>query len=153
MVVTGNKRPEWFLYPIWVVLSAISIPVAWAVTWALISQIQKAVGGTIQVAGQTRITEDYLLVYVYFPAFGLVVGCLQYLLLRRSLPRMGWWIVATVAGWLLPRAVFRSAAAVLPAALDVRSVWLVAVRPVLIGGSIGLAQWLVLRQCVRHAAW
>jgi hypothetical protein len=151
--MAGNRRPKWFVYPLWVVLSAISILVAWVIAWALISQIEKAVGGTIQVGGQTRITEDFLFSYAFFPAFGLVAGCLQYLLLRRYLPRMGWWIVATVVGWLFPIAVLRLGSAVLPAALDVSTVWSVAVVVVLIGGSIGLAQWLVLRQRVCHAAW
>ena len=31
--------------------------------------------------------------------------------------------------------------------------WLVALEIVLIGGSIGLPQWLLLRQRVRRAAW
>jgi hypothetical protein len=152
MLMTGNRRPKWFFYPLWVVLSAISIPIAWVIAWALILQIEKAVGGTIQVGGQTRITEDFLFSCVFYPAFGLVAGCLQYLLLRRCLPRMGWWIVATVVGWLLPIAVLRLVSATLPVALDVSSVWSVAVVVVLIGGCIGLAQWLVLRQRVRHAA-
>ena len=149
----GNRRPKWFFYPLWVVLSAISILVAWVIAWALISQVEKAVGGTIQVGGQSRITEDFLFSYVFFPAFGLVAGCLQYVLLRRHLPRMGWWIVATVVGWLLPVAVLRLVSPILPAAQDVSTVWSAAVVVVLIGGSIGVAQWLVLRQRVRHAAW
>jgi hypothetical protein len=153
MVIAGNRKPKWFFYPGWVVLSAISIPVAWVIAWALISQVEKVVGGTIQVGGQTRITEDLLSSYVFFPALGLVVGCLQYLLLRRHLPRMGWWIVATMVGWLLPFAVLRLGFATLSAALDANSMWSVAGVIVLIGGCIGLAQWLVLRQRVRHAAW
>jgi len=135
------------------VLSAISIPIAWVIYWALISQVEKVMGGTIQVGGQTRITEDFLLLYILCPALGLVTGLLQYLLLRRYLPRMGWWIATTTLGWslafiggsLLYRASYTT--------LDVNSIGVVALRIVLVGGAIGLAQWLVLRRRVRYAAW
>ena len=153
MVVTGNRKPKWFFYPGWVVLSAISIPIAWVIAWALISQVEKAVGGTIQVGGHTRITEDFLLSYIFFPVLGLLTGFLQYLFLRRYLPRMGWWIAATVLGWLLPCVVFRLFYDISSSALDVSSVWFVTLAIALTGGFIGLPQWLVLRQRVRHAAW
>ena len=100
-MITDNTRPEWFFYPGWVVLSAISIPIAWIIYWALISLIKKVVGDTIQVGGQPHITEDFLLLYILAPAIGLATGIFQYLLLRRHLPRMGWWITATTLGWSL----------------------------------------------------
>jgi hypothetical protein len=153
MMITDNRKPEWFFYPGWVVLSAISIPIAWVIYWALISLIKKVVGGTIQVGGQTRITEDFLLLYILCPALSLVTGLLQYLLLRRYLQRMGWWIATTTLGWslafiggsLLYRASYTT--------LDVNSMGFVALSIVLVGGAIGLAQWLVLRRRVRYAAW
>ena len=153
MVTADNRKPKWFFYPGWVVLSAISIPIAWVVAWALISQVERAVGGTMQVGGQTRITEDFLLLYIFLPVLGVVSGFLQYLLLRRYLPRMRRWIAATVLGWLLPFAVVRLFSATLSPALDVNSLWSVAGTIVLIGGFSGLTQWLVLRHRVRHAAW
>jgi len=151
MMATDNRKPRWFFYPGWVALSAISILIAWVVVWALISQVEKAVGGTIQVGGQTRITEDFLFSYIFFPVLGLLTGFLQYLLLRRYLPRMGWWIAATTLGLLLGfvgrRLLFRT----LHSTLD--STWFGILMTVLLGGSMGLVQWLVLRQRVRHAAW
>ena len=105
------------------------------------------------MAGQSRITEDYLLGYTLYPLFGLLTGLLQYLLLRRHFPKMGWWIVATFLGWLLPFVVLGLVSAILPASLDLRSTWAMVLSVVLIGGSMGLLQWLVLRPRVRHAAW
>jgi hypothetical protein len=151
MMMTSNRRPRWFFYPAWVALSAISIPIAGVVAWALVSQVEKVVGGTIQVGGHTRITEDYLSSYILIPMFGLLAGFLQYLLLRRHLPRMGWWIAATTLGLLLGlvggRLLFRP----LHSTLD--SMWFGILMTVVIGGSMGLVQWLMLRQRVRHAAW
>ena len=145
MVVSDNRKPNWIFYPGWVVLSAISFLIAGVITWTLMSQIVKVVGGTIKLEGQTHITEDFLGFYVLLPVLGLVTGSLQYLLLRRYLSRMGWWIAATVLGWLLPAVVlglFVLFSTTLSSALFFA----------LIGGSIGLVQWLVLRQHVRRAA-
>jgi hypothetical protein len=153
MMITDNGKPKWFFYPGWVVLSVISIPIALAIYWVLISQIKKVVGDTILVGGQPHITEDFLLKYICFPTIGLLTGFLQYLLLRRYLPRMGWWIVATTLGWSLifigDRLLYRT----LYTTLGADSIWFVALMVVLVSGSIGLPQWLVLRQCVQHAAW
>ena len=82
---------------------------------------------------------------------GLLAGFMQYLLLCRHLPRMGWWIAATTLGWQLGLVgdglLFHS----LHSMLD--SPWFEILMTMLIGGSMGLVQWLVLRRCVRHAAW
>jgi hypothetical protein len=145
MVVTDNRKPKWFFYPGWVVLSVISIQIAWSIAWAVISQVEKAVGGTIQVGGQTHITEDFLFGYAFLPLLGLLTGVLQYLLLRFYIPRMGWWIAATAIGWLL--------AAVVLGLFALFSITLYpALAIVLIFGSIRLPQWLVLRRRVPRAA-
>jgi len=135
------------------VLSAISIPIAWVIYWALISLIKKVVGDTIQVGGQPHITEDFLLLYILAPAIGLATGIFQYLLLRRYLPRMGWWITATTLGWSLAFIGGDLLYRTLYTTLDVDSIWFGALMIVLVGGSLGPAQWLVLRRCVHHAAW
>jgi hypothetical protein len=134
-------------------VSIISIPVAWGVYWVLVSQIEIAVGDTIQVGGQRHITEDFLLPYIFWPALGLVTGFLQYLLLRRYLQRMYGWIVATAFGWSLALIADRLFYNTLYATLDVDLIWLNALAIVLAGGATGLTQWLVLRRRVRHAAW
>jgi hypothetical protein len=89
------------LFPTWVVLSPLSICVAWLISWAIISRIEHAVGGTIEVAGHTRITEGFSLGYIFVPLLALLIGLLQHLLLRHYLSRMGWRIAATALGWLL----------------------------------------------------
>jgi hypothetical protein len=35
---------------------------------------------------------------IFFPILGILMGVLQWLLLRRRVPRAGWWIPATLAG-------------------------------------------------------
>jgi hypothetical protein len=149
----ARRKPEWFFYPAWVVASALPVPIAWFIGWAIISQVERVAGGTIEVAGRTRITEDFLFGYVFVPLLGLLTGFLQYLLLRRYLPRIGWWIAATALGWPLGIAGVYLVYAALPAALEASSTWPLALVLVSVGGATGLAQWLVLRRRVRRAGW
>ncbi len=153
MMITDNRKPSWFFYLAWVALVSISIPIAFAIYWALISLVKEAVGSTIQVGGQSHITEDFLLPYILWPALGLVTGFLQYLLLRRHLPRIGWWIAATTLGWSLGLIGGRVLYRTLYGTLDVSAIWFEILMTALAGGAMGLAQWLVLHQRVRHAAW
>ena len=149
IMIADSRKPKWFFYPGWVVLSTLSIPIAWFISWVIISQIKRAVGGTMEVAGRTRITEDLMIDYVFFSLLVLLSGLLQYLLLRHYLPRMGWWIAATALGWPLGIAVVYLGYTIWPVALNANSMWSAA----LIGAVIGLAQWLVLRRRVPRAGW
>ena len=152
MTVTPHRTPEWLFYPGWVVLSAVSLPLAWFLAWALMSQIVKVVGDTIQVGGQTHITEDFLLLYVFCPVLGLLTGLLQYLLLRRYLPRIGGWVVATLLGWLLLAVVLYLVSTLVSRAVSVDTGWSRVLALVLIGGALALPQWLVLRRRVPRAS-
>ena len=152
-MITNNRKPSWFFYPAWVALVSISIPITFAIYWALISFVKEAVGSTIQVGGQPHITEDFLLPYILWPALGLVTGFLQYLLLRRHLSRIGWWIAVTTLGWSLGLIGGRVLYRTLYGTLDVSAIWFETLMTALAGGAMGLAQWLVLHQRVRHAAW
>jgi hypothetical protein len=151
MIITINRKPRWFFYPAWVALSAISIPIAWGIVLVLISQIEKVIGDTIQVKGVSGPTEDYLSGPILIFVLGLLSGFLQYLLLRHHLPRMGWWIAATSSGLLLGYVVESILIRTLHSNLN--TMWSGVLMTVLVFGSMGLTQWLVLRQRVRHAAW
>lgn len=149
-MTTIYRKPEWFFYPSWIVLTTLSFYVAFALMWVIIFQVEKVVGGTIMINGRSHITEDYLAMIVFVPLLGLVSGLLQYPLLRRYLPRMGWWIGATPLGWLLATGIILFLTAILTMNAIWFSFWII---PSLIGGSVGFAQWLVLRQRVSRAGW
>jgi hypothetical protein len=148
MIMTNISRPRLFFYPAWVALSVISISIAAVITWALISLVVKVIGGTIQVAGQAHFTEDYIGADIGFLFFGLTTGYLQYLLLRRHLPRMGWWIAATTSGLLLGDLGGRLLLPTMYSTFD--SMWLGILMTVVTFGPMGLFQWLVLRQRVSN---
>jgi len=145
-----NKKPHWFFYLGWIVLNSIAVILAWYVTWALITLIENVVGDTIQVNGQTHITEDFLFVYVLFPTIGLFTGIIQFILLRRYLPHMEGWIAVTFLGWLMPFAIgFIVLAFITPGN---STVWIV-LGMLVLGAAIVLPQWWMLRKRVLHAWW
>jgi hypothetical protein len=149
-MTANNGQPRWFFYLGWVVLNFIAIVMAWYIAWALISPITSIVGGTIQVSGQSRITDDDMFLYVLLPTIGLLTGILQYTLLRRYLPHMAWWIAATFLGWLMPFATVYLLLTVLELGNDTFSIM---VGMFLIGATVAVPQWWMLRKRVRYASW
>jgi len=154
MIRPLSKSPDWFFYLAWVALHIISVLFALAVYWVLIFPIKGITGEYLLIAGQTHITEDFLLPYVFWPTLALTNGLWQYYLLRQYLSGIGWWIGVTALGWLLAlfgtQFIYRSTVGT---NFDVNSIQFALVKILLTGGAIGLAQWLVLQQLVPHAAW
>jgi hypothetical protein len=76
-------------------------------------------------------------------ATGLVIGILQWVVLRQYLRRAGWWILASAVGWA---GGWWIVFAVAPQEIGVLT------EP-LLGAAMGTLQWLVLRRTLRQAGW
>jgi hypothetical protein len=153
-LMTTIRKPEWFFIPAWVFFTAICMPITFILYFAVIRFIMIFVGDVIYVNGVRHITEDYLFTYLFPPMVGLLTGRLQYGLLRRYLSRMGWWVAATLAGWLglvLILGIFSALAFFWTA--DVANEFLINWAFVVLGLSIGVGQWLLLRRRLPQAAW
>lgn len=118
-----NTRIDWSVWPKWAVLNAIGWPAGAAA--ALFSASLGGSGLTILLA---------------LTVFTGTIGLAQWLVLKRHIARAGWWIAASVAGVALS-----AAASVFARSEGILIVWL------LLGFSVGLAQWIVLQQHVRWA--
>jgi len=153
MESTERRNDGWLLIAGWIVLSILSLLLAQWATWAILKGIQDVIGDTIQVAGQTRITEDFLATYVIIPLAGFFSGLLQFLLLRLFIPKAGWWILATALGWMVPFAILGILSIFSPADWAVNTMITVPFLFSIIGGALGLAQWLVLKAQVSLAGW
>jgi hypothetical protein len=149
-MATNFKRPEWFFYPAWVGLSILAFPLAFLAYIPVIAMITRWLGDIIQVHGQTHITEDYLFSYIFFPSLCLLSGLLQFLLLRRYAPKMGWWILATGLGSLCAIAALGLLQFAFTAFM---TFWGNMLIFAIIGGMIGIGQWLFLRRRVPRAGW
>jgi hypothetical protein len=141
MMIADSRKPKWFFYPGWVVLNTLGIPIAWLISYFL-----------------SMYVSSLLADYVFSPLLGLLTGLLQYLLLRRYLPRIGWWIAATTLVWPLVLTLFHLGYAMWPIVLA-NSTWPTAedalrgIGFVSVGVVTGLVQWLVLRRRVPRAGW
>ncbi len=146
----GPKKPEWAFYLSWIVLTILCVPIAFFLDVVILRIITRFVGEYVYVNGVRHITEDYLAIYPFIPVVGLLTGLLQCWLLRRYLPRMGWWVFATAAGWLLGILLI-----LIPGWLHWTDTFLNNLDMIFLvmGLSIGMAQWLLLRRRLARAGW
>ena len=150
MKLAKENKPRWYFYLVWVAGHFIALIIAWFLAIGITLLMVTLVGDMIQVGGQEHITEDFLFTPIMLPVIGLVMGTLQYFLLRRYLPQMGWWIAATVAGWLLLFVLVPLLIALLRGDNSVGSLML---GLLLIGVTIALPQWWMLRRRTERAFW
>ena len=74
---------------------------------------------------------------------GIVIGAMQWVVLRPLIRKHGWWIPASAAGWA-------GSAALVTFLLRPGNPF---VGPAVIGAGIGVAQWLILRWQLQRAWW
>lgn len=153
MKASAQIIPGWMFILGWTGLSIISLLLAWGGTMLILSLIVKVVGDTIQVAGQIHITEDYLASFILIPMLGLIAGLLQFLLIRRLIPRAGGWILATFLGWTITFGIVALVSVLNPSGVVVITLSAVQFLFTFLGAVLGLAQWLVLKSHIRQAGW
>jgi hypothetical protein len=134
----------------WIVLTSLSVPIAYFFSLLTLKTITNIVGDFVFVNGVRRITEDYLAMYILVPSVSLLTGALQYGLLHHYLTRMGWWVFVTVAGWFLGTLLIA-----LPGWLGWTDTPLNNLDLILLvmGLAIGITQWLLLRRRLVSAGW
>lgn len=137
-----DEKPRWSFYPMWIILTFISVPIAFFLDLIILRIIISFVGDFIYVNGVRHITEDYLGMYPFVPIVGFLTGMLQYGLLRRYLPRMGWWVLTTAGGWLFGALLIMISSWLgwMDAPINIKFAF------IMMGLSIGVGQWLLLRR-------
>jgi uncharacterized membrane protein len=148
-MIMNNEEPRWLLYPLWIIQSFLCIPIALLLNFIILTIITLLVGDFIYVNGVRHITEDYLYMYFFIPMVSLLTGAFQSALLRRYLPRMGGWVLATAGGWLIGILL-----ALMPGWLNWRNDYQnLDLVFLLMGLAIGIAQWLLLQRRLSRAGW
>jgi hypothetical protein len=79
---------------------------------------------------------------------GAEFGIAQWLILRRQGYRVGWWIAASIVGFMIGFPLTKTLLGELSSGLVVAGV-----EGAVVGAIVGALQWLVLRGRVAHAGW
>ncbi len=133
----------WDFWFQWVLASTIGVAVLFALIFAVAMLVGAIVGGE---------AEDKV---PFVPLVGLSFGIMQWLILRRYMPRAGWWVLVSTLGWILGFGVLALAdkftenlvtSAIQPE-VSALAFFLAA------GASVGILQWLVLRRHMLQAGW
>jgi hypothetical protein len=111
--------------------------------WVAANIVGWVVGFAVCEALKTIVTT----VFVDGLVIGTAIGFAQWLVLRRGISSVGWWVGFSIIGFGLGKALSEAVAPATPTVLDY------GLSGAVIGASVGLAQWLVLRQHVSAAGW
>lgn len=137
---------KWSFWAAWVVASTAGIFLGFIAMYALIFLIKAIVPG---------VNEDRLFGVAMFPFLAVFLSTLQWIVLRRYVPRSGWWIMATIGGLVVAMAVSAGVVMIISKALgDQQSLQYISpVVMTVVGLMLGLAQLLVLHRYIRQPHW
>jgi len=139
---------KWSFWAAWVVASTAGIFLGFVAMYALIFLVKAIVPG---------VNEDRLFGVALFPFLAVFLSTLQWVVLRRYVPRSGWWIMATVGGLLIAMAVSAGLVMVMSKTLGLgNQESLLYISPIVmtvVGLMLGLAQLLVLHRNIRKPYW
>jgi hypothetical protein len=138
-----DSSTGWRLWLAWMLMSTIGM----AAVFAFTSAVAMLVGAVLGGGAEDKVP--------FVPFVGFSFGVMQWLVLRRHIPRAGWWVLASTAGWIaglgVPAVVFKVVEGVAPGAIE-PEVFAVAFF-VAVGTAVGMLQWLVLRRHAPQAGW
>jgi hypothetical protein len=141
-----HERPELFLWLAWVLASTVGSAVGLTVS----STVGAYVGGTVfwAVIGAVGAYVGLAVLWATIGAtFGATFGAMQWPVLRRRIPKAGWWVLATTVGGAVATTVGGAVGGAVGVAVT-------EAEAVAVGGAVGGAmQWLVLRRRISRAGW
>ncbi len=117
--------------------------------WMLVSTIGLFI---VVMIGQSGIGEVFLTVIVFGLSSGIVIGVLQWLVLRQQLNQAYWWVLATAVGWSTSLIIV-SRIQLIDKLSDEWFVFYGIIFGIVSGVIVGAMQWLILKQQVIKAGW
>lgn len=153
---------RWVLWAAWLLATALG----WTLGWAVGPRAGEFVARPIGETG-AMLAAETLGGAVAWGTLGLITGVAQWLVLRRYLPRAGWWVLASAAGWAIVGSAkwhyeplmeeimppfFRTVEEMgLPFLMPLLGITIGLVLDGMMGLVVGVAQWFVLKVHVRRA--
>ena len=133
LAIAPQRRPGWRVWFLWLLAAAYG--------WGTAVEVTR-LGELSLRTGPSRVLAAYLGV----AAAGLLVGVLQWLVLRKRVDRAGWWVLTSLgAAGVFGVLLFG------PGSMGADMRWVVATGS--FGPVAGALQWLVLRGQIPRAAW
>lgn len=126
-------------------------------SWVMATAIGSAAGfGALTfilpvVRSVADVDGDKLVGFLVAPLLGFFIGTLQWIVLRRRLPQAGWWIAATVAGYIMVLIFSTLATTVRLAEYPGMDGGIPLMG--LLGLALGIPQYLLLRKHMANAEW
>ncbi len=136
----------------WGVAVAVGLAVVGAVGLALAVVLGRAVGVSGFLAAAVGLLVGEVMGWAVPDA---MIGTMQWLVLRRQVPRAGWWVLATAFGWFVgvPVGLTGVGAVGQPRAEAIGLLVMWPLGGAVAGAVLGVMQWLVLRRRVPRAGW
>jgi len=91
--------------------------------------------------------------YMLYAIIGVVIALAQWMVLRRRIPRAGWWILASLAGWAGGSFISSAALGALEEFGLLPAILTYPVSFTILGAAVGLLQWAVLPPGLPGAGW
>lgn len=85
----------------------------------------------------------FLIPNLSFAVIGIALGIMQWLVLQQRFKKFYWWIISTIVGWVCGSILIIT---LIPSDFEL-------VAGIVIGLTLGISQWLLLKQEVYFAAW
>lgn len=161
-VTVMKREASWNVWPLWVVLNLLAIPLAVLAIMLLVVLVRPLIhlnglasldvlpailyGLVVGIKPLLQLSQAIL----YGSMLILVTTVLQWLFLRRYLENAAVWIPLTIVGWLAGILLIYL---IRPIAEITANEWLPALIPPLLGALVGLAQSLYLRRVAQRAGY
>jgi hypothetical protein len=145
-----GSAPDWRWLLRWIVLTTAAIPAALLLAAPFAAILLPIFNFGVDNEIITSFDPGILTLFGFFIGFSLTWSAAQWLLLRSYLSGARDWFIATGAG-LLISGIIAGTVAFFVSDIDLASSWILAIVLLLVGGAVGIAQWLILRRILPNA--
>lgn len=147
-----TSAPDWRWLLRWIALTTAAIPAAMLLAAPCAAILLPIFNFGVDIGIITSFDPGILSLFGFFIGFSLTWSAAQWLLLRNYLSGARRWFIATGAG-LLTSGIIAGTVAFIVSDVDLASSWMLAIVLLLVGGAVGMAQWLILRRFLPNAFW
>ncbi len=146
------RVPDWRWILRWVALTTLAIPAALLLMVPFAATLMPIFNLGVGAGIIYSYDPDILRAIGLIISFSLTLATTQWLLLRNYLPNARGWFLATGTGLLIGGILIGAGTFVL-SGVKVEQSWGTAIALLLVGCTLGVAQWLILRRVLPNAFW